>query len=745
MTLRKWAAGIAAFILLATAAPALATTYYVNGSYEGTSGSFHEILDARDARAGTSSALAWGRISKANSTVKSGDVVIIERAVGANYAENINPACQDTASGWVTYVGDIANPEYASFLIAGGATLSKPYVSIKGVMFNSTTYFAMAAARDSIQYCEFRGGSFEFSGSTYSYVGNSHMNCGVFASSVELPTRSVGNTFDSNHFTSLGTKEGSGSSMCIGRADSCRFLFNTFDTPTAGAVSENSAFKLAYSSGVSFRGNRFNIGEGAYPGRSIRALRDSVLGASFDCDTVICTGANRGVFWLGYQGNVGDDGNTFPVRGTTIDSCYFNFVNSYMTVGSEGFDGLTMTHNVIINQGGPVMIVGGPKSDVLIDHNTMVGRVGVIGSALFTSIQDAGWEDTLTVTNNIFHALNTVPGDDGQAAVYYDATEYDSIYAAGGDEHANLLVSDHNLYSYYGSSARGIHYDCDLGYVSEDDSIGKRSIKVYTGWDGGVGCGDRYSWPGKSLEFSSAATLADTVAVTAGVFADTVTFVVKASLPLADSTYKVAVTRTVKTAPSSGKLAVATTTTAGTGRYGEWARWCPSCDDSSKYGSPAFVNSPASEFNPALAHGSLAIGIGSDSSDAGALAYTSPPVLLFSPDNAGFINSLRGGSDSVYLVIHNIGDSDSLRVTGLAVEGLDAAVGSVTLSATSATIGPDRYASVKVKFTPGSGREFINGRWIYRTSSGDTEITGSTNDPARPILTFPISVTAQEE
>jgi hypothetical protein len=814
MTLRKWAAGIAAFVLLATAAPALATTYYVNASWliqgernvAGTS-AYNLRLAARDARAGTSSALCWGTITKANATVASGDVVIIEDNVGGSYMEQPDPACQATASGWVTYIGNLGNPKNTT---CEGYYLNKPYTSVKGIQFlcPNASGFQITSSRDSINYCEFSADRFDFTGATYSFVGNSFINTGVFNSSTELPWRSVGNTFNSNTFVGLGTRsENGGSYLCIGRADSCSFLFNTFDTPSAGAISTASAFKLAYSSGVKFRGNKFTVGEGAIPDLSVRTLRDSVMNASFDCDTVICTGMNRKIFWLGYDGNTTQvfesstssvmvdsvDANgrpvANPVRGTSIDSCYFDFAAARMIFAKEGFDNLSITNSVIINRSGPPLFIADQplKHKNTLDHNTFVGLVeseywplnGVMDyGAPVMVMNPSSVEDTLTVTNNIFYGLQSPSGsavinfalkNNKFAGVEYSPAKFDTTFwnqwarlghYDSGFTHNNLLVSENNLYSYYGS----------LPASSYEDSIGKRSItfidadwnRIFT-WPGLASAAhDHTAYSADSINIVPG-TFADTVSVVAGVFADSITITLRAhaSLPLADSTFKVAVVRTTVTPPSSGKLRVVrTTSVAPTSgkvpivltdgppdptRSGQWARWCPGCDSLSIYGSPLFADSSVTSLNLNLTRYSLARYAGSDSSDIGAIAYTAPPVLFYYPGVWEFSNGPRSSIDSMYLVIRNDGDSDSLRVTGLAVSGLDSAVGSITLSETTATLGPGLSVSVNVKFTPGSGRVYENGRWVYRASSGDAVITGATNDPISPTLSLPITVIALED
>jgi hypothetical protein len=744
MTLRKWAAGIAAFVLLTVlASPSVATTYYVNGSAPERRGL---TLAERDARAGTSSETAWGTLAKANATVKSGDVVIIERSVGANYTSNIDPACQDTASGWVTYIGALDHPEYATIAVAGGATLTKPYTSIKGVTFTPTTTFALESAWDSLQYCVFDGESFTFSKARYTYVGDSHVNGGWFTSTTDLGYGSpgfavggaVGNTFNSVHFTNLlgGPGNTGGNRFQIARADSIRMLFCVFDVKP-GVNVDGLGFRLALTNHSWFRGCRWNFGAPLDEDLTVLGtIRDSVENAYFDCDTMIYAETAHGgtgiAAWPVQFRPCSDgwEGYYHSVRGVSIDSSYIHMqgVPLYFQGGMEAF---SLTRSVVINENGAAILCNKTVREAnTIDHNTLAGRVNAVDNILGRSAspvvsifaENGAFTDVLTFTNNIVYSFS---GNEAyepsvwMSAVRFEPYSYDSTFARGGQAgHANKLHSDFNLYSYYG------HPD-----EQASDTTGVRSIGFEGEWR------HRFSWPGTNATLRAGGTERDTITLVAGVFADTVTVVagafadtvsvvagvfedsvyitLPAYLPLADSTFLVAVTRTVKTPPSSGKLPisrttvtppssgklpvvrttvtpptsgkVAASTTVALGGFLPdtlWSiKWCPGCDDSSWYGSPVFLDSTVDAFDERVGLGSLARGRSStggtigtvDAFDVFTFDVPTPSVIVYADTSygtqTGSVAFITDGSDTTETCsVDSVGgEAGSQQVGGLVV------------------------------------------------------------------------------
>jgi hypothetical protein len=684
MTLRRWAAGIAAFVLSVVIAPsAIATTYYLNGD------------TGNNANAGTSSALAWKTLAYANSYVSSGDVIRMERYRGGNYQGAFAPACQSSPTDWVTYVGDIDHPEWVT--VTDG-TIGKRYVSIKGVQFIGDV--SMEAAWDSLQYCKFTGGCFLLANSSshkasrYSYVGNSTCSAYQLAADGDAPAPTspgfqvrgaVGNSFNNVKFTNLygDSRAASDNKFQFTYSDSCSFTYCTFNVNPWSGCAPSCYFSLKLSKDASFRACRFNFNE--TNSSLMFMLRDSVLRATFDCDTFLQVNSYDTDLSLSRDGSC----PWGSVRGTVMDSCYIRMKNSSHGAWFQNWmSNVTFTRNVVINESGPAMTLG--KRVIgrnFIDHNTFVGNVenGGMPVAMAEVAADncggypCGWQDWTVVTNNIFYsfppyshgALNTFT-----SAVGYDAATFDSSYYNGG-AHSNHLRSDHNLYSYYGLDVSG-----------QPDTVGKKSIGYHV--KDLAGTNYFFSWPGKHTVFRYPSTFPDSVTLTPGVFADTVTVHLVTLTTGIDSTYKVAVQRTVVTPPQSGKIAIASAEALGDFIVNvPWTvKWCPGCDDSSTYGSPVFVDSTAAGLDPRLFVGSLARGLASGGGDVGAIASVAMFSFVTLPTVVSIQAAEEVGTQSGVIVVGATG-SDTTALCS--VDSIGSMVGNGLvpgLTVTSTTTGP---------------------------------------------------------
>jgi hypothetical protein len=151
--------GLAGVFLLALGTPAWAVTYYL-------------APGGNDAGAGTSLGTAWLTLSKANSTLQAGDVVLIQPGT---YSGGIAPARDGGASSRISYVGSLTSPGAA---VVGSISLTgRKYISVKGVTSTgdieiNATSSSVPAEYDSVNYVTGRG-SLRMTGAHFSYVGNS--------------------------------------------------------------------------------------------------------------------------------------------------------------------------------------------------------------------------------------------------------------------------------------------------------------------------------------------------------------------------------------------------------------------------------------------------------------------------------------------------------------------------------------------------------------------------------------------
>ncbi len=216
-----WAA--AALILVLSAVPAAATTYYVNPS--GSSGN-----------TGTSPATPWS-LTKALGSAIAGDVVYF--APGA-YSVAFKPLNNGNAAARITFIGNISDPTATS--VNGGIDLAaRQYVTVKGinggeVVVNSYTASQYALA-DSILYCKGTGGLWA-NGSQNCHVAYCTIGDGVGADvgeSTNSPIRPFDNTFRHN-IIHVGGMTSQPHAIGFDRATNCEFTDNNVTiTMPAGA------------------------------------------------------------------------------------------------------------------------------------------------------------------------------------------------------------------------------------------------------------------------------------------------------------------------------------------------------------------------------------------------------------------------------------------------------------------------------------------------------------------------------
>ncbi len=142
--------------LLMGVPPALATTFYVKPG-------------GSDSNAGTSLLAAWGSLSKANSALRAGDVVIF---AAGSYTGTINPSTSGTATNRITYIGSLSNP--ASTTVSGGISLNKSYVTVKGFKASGGFGVDYPARNDSIAYSV--GTGIGISAGKYSVIARNTIN-----------------------------------------------------------------------------------------------------------------------------------------------------------------------------------------------------------------------------------------------------------------------------------------------------------------------------------------------------------------------------------------------------------------------------------------------------------------------------------------------------------------------------------------------------------------------------------------
>jgi hypothetical protein len=261
--------------------PALATNYYVSPS-------------GNDSNAGTTPGAAWRTISKANNTLRGGDVVNIAAGI---YGDDISPANNGTAGARITYIGNPGNPNSVQ---VGGIDLFKDRVTIKGVSTPSGSgallqYFdeSRAARFDSLVFCNI-GGGVTFRGAkgcmvahnTFAGGGYFEMDHGL--SSLPALANSARDTLRANKFN-FGTITWKGFVM-HGLTEYCLVDSNQFTGYFAGGNVDVQGRYLYGSFANTFRDNKWTFeGDPMGGGQYVAfAMRDSTVLTVFERDTMLC-------------------------------------------------------------------------------------------------------------------------------------------------------------------------------------------------------------------------------------------------------------------------------------------------------------------------------------------------------------------------------------------------------------------------------------------------------------------------
>jgi hypothetical protein len=470
-------------ILNAALAALLATVAHANTDYwvDANIGS-----DANDGL-GASATSAWQTIAKANANMvapnTSNGHVILHIATGT-YHDFPNPAASPLNGNRFLYLGHPASPGDIQILVTA-ASLSKTYVTIAGVTGIGTLTVTQAALFDSVRQCVFNG-SLTVRGNSNVVFASTFKGAHLFHGTSGGP-RARANVVESCTFPTLGANlcnqaTDGGDAIDFWLSDSCFVRRNRF-TVTApqncACGSDNvqpmQLYGVTYSS---FKYNSWTVtNEDPCPQGHQYALnqRDSSGFNSFISDTFLVSGQawNRIEFT--------NPSTAKSVSGTRFDSSFVKINGSVLF--SDGMRGTTLSYNAIASAGvGNYALKNSSASayaeavgPVLIDHNTFLGD----GSGGVVSLQAGGILaspfaalDTLKFTNNIVYATGQVanlPNSDNGAngwryAAYFGTVEkFDSTFAqhygtvscdstvttAASDSH---LLSNHNLFSYYGST-----------------------------------------------------------------------------------------------------------------------------------------------------------------------------------------------------------------------------------------------------------------------------------------------------
>lgn len=421
---------------------------------------YHVAESGSDLSSGASYEEAWGTIGKANAAARPGDVIYVWGS-GAGYTHFPKPdsaGSNPDGGGYITYIGagvpgwDPMQNAGARPRIIGGGVMTTPYTVIKGFDVDGALTLKGTAQRCSVVATTIRG-DLLLDGCDYTVVSRCvGLGPRLSVAYAGQDSHVVSCTIEDSQFPKLGEGVSGGNHRFItgrtqtSKCDSLLFARNRLHTVMTD-ISDSHPRVHFWTQHSTFRNNHHFI-RTLQAGREFYAmrLRDSTSHNAFIGDTIIMVGPALSILYWSSEGDSADAWQR-TVGNNVVDSCYINLMGSAGSrmLFQQGMYGWTFRHNVMLCHGRPID-AGDVKQKNLLDHNTFVGGpwLGVVNFDRTETLP--GFGDTLTFTNNIVYASyygDTADVVSNYCAMFAHTQAFDS--AAVG-----RLVSDHNLFAYYG-------------------------------------------------------------------------------------------------------------------------------------------------------------------------------------------------------------------------------------------------------------------------------------------------------
>jgi len=383
-----------------------------------------------DSNAGTSQTSPLRTIAKANALVVPGDVV---RILPGTYADFPSPSAAPTGGLRVTYIGTTTSADpmrdtlsRASIVLPSGS-LTKSYVTIKGVRFAGNLGCSEAGDRDSLIDVTVDG-DFDHQGGDYDIYSRDVFKGSKFNLNKGTLGSSDGVEIYNCDFRYVGQNETEGDhNWLVWNADSTVEMFNRrLITVEAGLPMEfGGEWHFDDRNRIS-RGNKtiIHLNRGApnmWRWRSDASVDIGCFGNRFDCDTILVTGSSSGNESNLLFSSSADCGNeTYLPQcvgawNCTMDSCLINAsaatANDVHLNWQGGMRGWSITNCVFATNGFAILAL-----DI---HQSRVSNCTIVGAPA------AGWKDSygrtiwkagdMTFTNNIAYSW-------GNGCVIFDPT-----------------------------------------------------------------------------------------------------------------------------------------------------------------------------------------------------------------------------------------------------------------------------------------------------------------------------------
>lgn len=493
--------GLAGVFLFAVGTPAWAATYYL-------------APGGNDSNAGTSLGTAWLTLSKVNSTLQAGDVVLIQPGT---YSGGIAPVRDGGASSRISYVGSLASPGAA--VVASINLTGRSYISVKGVTSTGDLTINAGAARAIAQHDSILNvigrGSFSMSGAQFCYVGHSTIGDTTAGHEFRMNEANVVQTVDGDHtdFAADTTKfctlednvfyaTAAPRNHCISLSNlrGCEFNRNQFNISLLALCDGGWGMVFFTLSNTTFTDNKFiqrNACAGTLPGgsfslrqrdhcRNVTFLRDTFLVSpqtTYPIKYYFTTGGNTGSnnegphkhFYLDGAGPL--NGDDWLAHGDARGSCGYNkWVDCYFQ--GDGYIGCAQTSHRDTITGTTFAMkqstgsVDWKADSLLFRHNTYINTVG---PQTFVAMLTGGEELTNSaIEYNIFRGTGVA----AYGVVDYPVAnhgDYNLVYSPGAEEARAIDAGDlgqsapgtgHNMCTVYGNDCNSLWGDPQLGSVA---------------------------------------------------------------------------------------------------------------------------------------------------------------------------------------------------------------------------------------------------------------------------------------
>lgn len=466
--MKKWLL-LALSSLIAT--PAFAATYYIRGGV------------GNDNAAGTSYAAAWNTVGKANTAARPGDVIYIYPRSSGSYVHIPNPdsaGSNPTGNGKITFIGasnladPLTNTTARNQIAVPGGVITRGYTVIKGIRFNGDLSLAETADRDSIVSCTV-GGVPYLLGCDYTVLSQCIFNGARadFGYGAATGNHCVSDTVEYCTFPFLGAGVSGGNSVVqfgksvLVKCDSIFYVANRHTivmSANSGDTHPRYMFNTRY--GNFYRNYwRITVNNPNLYQYSIR-MRDSTYRNVIRRDTVITDGPGRTSFQLSSSGSSAYNGQK-TVFENVVDSCYWNAGaagNSYASYIDGAFNCIMSYTTLVMRSADAALRINYARGKNVLRNNTIVNFDGYAANFKGDGGNAFGGTDSaLVVRANIFASYQTpvlgvalppdvsVENGGGDGAVVYDTADIDSGLATTQYKAQSRVVSNHNLYAYYGT------------------------------------------------------------------------------------------------------------------------------------------------------------------------------------------------------------------------------------------------------------------------------------------------------